>query len=61
MPKNKVQFQKGLSLRAFFDLYGSDAQCEQAPIRVRWPHRLLCVARGPASFCRLPRCNRCKR
>ena len=66
MPKNKVQFQKGLSLKAFLDSYGSEAQCEQALIRIRWPDGLDCPACGGSSFCRLRsrrllQCNRCKR
>ena len=36
MPKNKVQFQKGLSLTQFLQDYGSEAQCEQALFAARW-------------------------
>ena len=66
MPKNKVQFQKGVSLRAFLDSYGSESQCEHALLQIRWPHGLDCPACGSASFCRLRshrllQCNRCKR
>ncbi len=66
MPKNKVQFQKGLSLRAFLQRYGSESQCEQALCRIRWPRGLDCPACGSSSFCRLRsrrllQCNRCKR
>jgi len=30
MPKNKVQFQKGMSLSDFQAQYGTEAQCDQA-------------------------------
>ena len=42
MPKNKVQFQKGLSLTQFLQDYGSEAQCEQALFAARWPDGLNC-------------------
>jgi hypothetical protein len=29
MPKNRVQFQKGLSLREFFDAYGREVRCAE--------------------------------
>ncbi len=66
MPKSKVQFQKGLSLKAFLDRSGCEAHCEQALIRIRWPDGLDCPACGSSRFCRLHsrrllQCNRCKR
>jgi hypothetical protein len=30
MPKNQVQFQRGMSLRELVDQYGTREQCEQA-------------------------------
>jgi len=30
MPKNKIQFQKGLSLPKFLNSYGTETQCEKA-------------------------------
>jgi len=42
MPKNKVQFQKGLSLPLFLADFGTEAQCEQALYDARWPHGLAC-------------------
>ncbi len=30
MPKNEVQFQRGMSLSDFLAQYGTKAQCEQA-------------------------------
>ena len=38
MAMNKVQFQKRLSLDGFLKKYGSEAQCEEALVTVRWPH-----------------------
>ena len=67
MRKNKVQFQKGLSLAEFLQLYGSEAQCEQALFHARWPDGLGCPRCGSHKFCRLStrratfQCNRCKR
>ena len=64
MPKNKVQFQKGLSLADFLADYGTDAQCERALFAMRRPDGLECPC-GSRSFCRPKRrafqCNRCKR
>jgi hypothetical protein len=37
MPRNKVQFQKGMSLSEFLEHYGTEAQCEAALIAWRWP------------------------
>ena len=67
MPKNKVQFQKGLSLTQFLLDYGSEAQCEQALFDARWPDGLNCPRCGGARFCRLStrratfQCKHCKR
>jgi len=36
MAKNRVQFQKGLSLRALLDRYGSKGQCAEALFGWRW-------------------------
>ncbi len=37
MPKNKIQFQKGLSLPKFLNSYGKEEQCEKALYTMRWP------------------------
>lgn len=42
MAKNKVQFQKGLSMDEFLKLYGSDEQCEDALVAMRWPQGYQC-------------------
>ena len=36
MPKNKVQFQKGLSLIAFLTEYGKEEQCRDQFLKWRW-------------------------
>lgn len=46
MPMNRVQFQPGLSLPAFFKCYGTEAQCLQALIRARWPDGFACPRGG---------------
>ena len=42
MARSSIQFQKGLSLPEFQKLYGSEAQCEAALEKVRWPDGFRC-------------------
>ncbi|TKB12419.1 transposase, partial [Desulforhopalus sp. IMCC35007] len=42
MAKNKVQFQKGLSVGAFLSMYGTEKQCYEALFRIRWPEGYIC-------------------
>ena len=37
MAMNRVQFQPGLSLPAFLELFGAERQCEAALEKTRWP------------------------
>ena len=66
MCKNKVQFQKGLSLPDFMDKFGAEAQCETALEAAKWPNGFSCSYCGHHSFSRLTRgrakrqCNKCK-
>lgn len=46
MAMNKVQFQRGLSMLEFFDLYGTQAQCEDFVRQWRWPRGFVCPACG---------------
>ena len=46
MPKNRVQFQKAMSLSQFMSLYGSEAQCQSALFAWRWPKGFVCPACG---------------
>ena len=66
MPKNKVQFQPGMSLPAFLAQYGTEAQCREALIEQRWPNGFCCPQCGQTGHCQLShrdvfQCNRCKR
>lgn len=66
MCKNKVQFQKGLSLPDFMGKFGTEAQCEAALEAAKWPDGFLCAHCGHNAFLRLTRgrakrqCNKCK-
>lgn len=46
MARNPIQFQKGLSLKAFQDLYGTEAKCAAAVRRWRWPNGFVCPRCG---------------
>lgn len=46
MPRNKIQFQKGLSLVDFFKSYGTESQCRKALFRLRWPEGFACPRCG---------------
>lgn len=68
MPMNRVQFQPGLSMRSFLALYGTDAQCEAALEKSRWPDGFACPSCGGrhASEChragrRYWQCSTCRR
>ena len=66
MCKNKVQFQKGLSLTDFMDKYGTEAECEASLEGAKWPDGFLCGQCGHNFFSRLSKgrtkrqCNKCK-
>ncbi len=42
MAQNKVQYQRGLPMLEFFDLYGSHERCEDAIRGWRWPEGFVC-------------------
>jgi transposase-like protein len=42
MSRNLIQFQPGLSLPEFIQLYGTVKQCETALETARWPHGFQC-------------------
>jgi transposase-like protein/ribosomal protein L37AE/L43A len=46
MPKNKIQFQKGLSLHRFQELYGTEIQCREKLFRAKWPGGYRCPQCG---------------
>ena len=54
MAMNQIQFQHGMSLVEFQDLYGSEAQCAAALERWRWPAGFICPRCGQGSaYCRV--------
>ena len=46
MARNKVQFQKGLSMAEFNRRYGTEEQCHAALIAMRWPDGFVCPKCG---------------
>jgi hypothetical protein len=64
MAKNKVQFQKGLSLIEFLSHYGTDKQCRNVLFCFRWPKGFRCPNCGNERYCeirkrKLFQCNKC--
>ena len=49
MAMNRVQFQAGLSMPEFLELYGTESKCHAALEVARWPGGFKCPAcSGPA-------------
>ncbi len=46
MPQNKIQFQHGMSLSEFIERYGTEARCEKALEKARWPKGFVCPECG---------------
>lgn len=46
MARNKVQFQKGMSLNAFLKHYSTEEQCFDALYKWRWPKDINVPAVG---------------
>ncbi len=42
MARNRVQFQKGLSMAQFMKRYGTEDQCHAALVTMRWPDGFVC-------------------
>ncbi len=66
MARNQVQFQKGLSMTAFIQQYGSEAKCFEALFKWRWPNGFICPHCGCDKHCqlterKLQQCYRCRR
>ena len=64
MKRNATQFQKGFSLPAFFQKYGTEEQCKKALFDWRWPRGFVCPECGHTHHCllhtnRLYQCYRC--
>lgn len=65
MAKNKVQFQKGISLSRFMERFGQEELCEAHLHRLRWPRGFRCPNCGHDRYCRLKsravyQCNKCR-
>jgi ribosomal protein L37AE/L43A len=66
MPRNKVQFQKGLSFIEFSRRYGTDEQCHTALIAMRWPDGFVCPQCGGKAHSytavrRIFQCSACRK
>jgi ribosomal protein L37AE/L43A/transposase-like protein len=46
MARNRVQFQKGLSMAEFNARYGTEEKCHAALVMMRWPEGFVCPACG---------------
>jgi transposase-like protein len=53
MPRNKIQFQPGLSLPNFLSKYGTETQCRDALFRLRWPKGFICPICGHNKYCQI--------
>ncbi len=65
MAKNKVQFQKGFSLRDFLSQYGEEGRCYQTLFRFKWPNGFICPKCGFKGYCEISsrkvlQCHRCR-
>lgn len=49
MTMNRIQFQPGLSLPALLEQFGTEAQCEAALEKARWPEGFRCPRCGQAA------------
>lgn len=64
MPKNTIQFQRGLGLHEFLEKYGTEVQCQQALYQLRWPTGYICPECGNTTGCELKsrkiyQCHKC--
>jgi len=63
MPRNTVQFQKGISLPAFLKLFGTEKKCQDMLYQLRWPDGFVCPDCGHKKHCMMTRglyqCNHC--
>lgn len=65
MARNRVQFQKGLSMVEFNHRYGTEDQCHAALVGMRWPNDFVCprCAGSQHGYCqpkRLFQCSACR-
>jgi len=46
---NRIQFQPGLSMREFFERYGTEGRCQEALQATRWRLGFVCPKCGGAA------------
>ena len=46
MAANRIQFQPGMTLPQFVELYGTEEKCEVALEQARWPEEFICPRCG---------------
>lgn len=68
MAMNRIQFQPGLSMLEFNKLYGTEALCEAALEKARWPNGFRCPRCGNERYAyfrlgtlKMFQCSRCRR
>ena len=64
MAKNKIQFQRGMSLPDFMDQYGTEEKCHAALFQLRWPNGFTCPVCDNTTCCEIRsrkvfQCHRC--
>jgi len=64
MAKNKIQFQRGMSIPDFITQYGTEKKCRDALFQLRWPNGFVCPLCSNATYCEIKsrkvfQCNRC--
>ena len=64
MARNKVQFQKSMSIHTFIQRYSDEALCQQRLFDIRWPQGFQCPNCGHTHACKLKsrpvyQCNQC--
>ncbi len=53
MAKNRIQFQKGLSVTEFLSQYGDESKCYQRLFTFRWPDGFVCPKCGHTGRCKI--------
>ncbi len=64
MSRNKVQFQKSISIHAFIKRFGTEEQCRKHLFSLRWPNGFHGPYCGHSHYCQLKyraryQCNHC--
>ena len=64
MAKNKIQFQKGMSIPEFMNQYGTEQKCRETLFKLRWAKGFICPRCDNKTYCQIKRkkllqCHRC--